>query len=241
MPATELLIARHGEAHCNRDGVIGGVTGCRGLTDRGRRQIERLAGRLSRQHHDRPIHAIYTTPLRRARESAAILGAYLGLDAVTIRDLAEQDHGTGDGRTWREVVTEYGDIPALDSSRPLATGGESWQQYIHRSSAAIGQILARHQGERVLIVGHGETVDTTFHYFFNLPPAVRSTAAIASHHASLTTWEQQPLSWIRPAAGLRWTLIAQNDTHHLIVDSPNRPTRTDQRPTEPRTAVVQKP
>lgn len=216
MPTTELLIARHGEAHCNRDGIIGGLTGCHGLTDRGRRQIERLAARLSQQHHERPIHALYTTPLRRAKESAAIIGAYLSLDAVCSPELAEQDHGTGDGRTWRDVVAEYGDIPALDPDRPLAPGGETWQQYLHRSTLAIGQIIARHRGERVLVVGHGETVDTTFHYFFNLPTDTRSTATIASHHASLTTWEQQPISWTRPAAGLRWTLTAHNDTHHLI-------------------------
>ncbi|MFX0573085.1 histidine phosphatase family protein [Nocardia nepalensis] len=220
---TELLIARHGEARCNRDGIIGGPRGCRGLTDRGRRQIERLAARLSQQHHERPIHVLYTTPLRRARESAAILGAYLGLDAVAIPDLTEQDHGNGDGQPWREVVAEYGDIPALAADRPLAMGGETWQQYIHRSSIAIGEILARHPGERIMIAGHGETIDTTFHFFFQLPIETRSTVAVASHHASLTVWEEQPISWTRPTAGLRWMLKTHNDTQHLVVNPETTP------------------
>lgn len=218
MHASELLIARHGEAHCNRDGIIGGPRGCRGLTDRGRRQVERLATRLNQQHPERPIHALYTTPLRRARESAAIVGTYLGLDAEIEPDLAEQEYGTGDGRPWVEVVAEYGGIPALDADRPLAPGGETWREYLHRSSLALGRIIARHEGERVLIVGHGETVDTAFHRFFDLPATSRATIAVAAHHASLTIWEEQPISWTRPSAGRHWTLITQNDTRHLIVD-----------------------
>ncbi|WP_425303188.1 histidine phosphatase family protein [Nocardia wallacei] len=221
-PTTELLIARHGEAHCNRAGIIGGLNGCRGLTDRGRRQVERLAHRLSEQHHERPIHALYATPLRRSQESAAIIGAYLGLDAEVVTDLAEQHHGSGDGRTWRDVVSEFGDIPALFADRPLARGGETWAQYLERSSTAVGQLLALHSGERILIVGHGETVETAFHYFLDLPPTSRSTVALAAHYASVTVWEQQPLSWTRPTAGLRWTLMAQNDTRHLVVDDHKR-------------------
>ncbi len=218
MSAAEVLIARHGEAHCNRDGIVGGHKGCRGLTDRGRRQVERLAQRLSQQHPERPVHAVYTTPLRRAQESAAIVGAFLGIDPEIVPDLTEQEYGTGDGRTWAEVVAEYGDIPALDADRPLASGGETWREYIHRSGLALGRLIARHESERVLIVGHGETVDAAFHYFFALPPTSRATVAMAAHHASLTTWEQQPISWTRPNAGWRWTLMTQNDTRHLVVD-----------------------
>jgi SAM-dependent methyltransferase len=43
---TELVIARHGEAHCNVLGVVGGERGCTGLTDLGHRQATQLATRL---------------------------------------------------------------------------------------------------------------------------------------------------------------------------------------------------
>jgi probable phosphoglycerate mutase len=215
MPETELIIARHGEAHCNRDQIVGGPRGCRGLTDRGRRQIERLAQRLAMEHHDRPVHALYTTPLWRARESAAIIGAHLCLDPDIRHDLAEQHYGSADGRPWSDVVAEYGDIPALDADRPLAVGGETWRAYLSRSGAAIAAIATRHEGERVLIVGHGETVDSAFHYFLDLPATSRATAALAVHHASMTSWATQPISWARPAAGQRWTLMTHNDTRHL--------------------------
>lgn len=216
MSGTEIIIARHGEAHCNRDQIVGGPRGCQGLTDRGRRQIERLAQRLATDHHDRPIHALYTTPLRRARESAAIIGAHLCLDPEVQPDLAEQHYGSADGRPWPDVVAEYGDIPALDADRPLAAGGETWRAYLSRSGMAIASIAARHKGERVLIVGHGETIDSVFHYFLDLPATSRATAALAAYHASVTTWATQPISWTRPAAGQRWTLMTHNDTRHLV-------------------------
>jgi probable phosphoglycerate mutase len=215
---TELVIARHGEAHCNRDQVIGGPAGCRGLTDRGRRQVERLARRLNQEHDERPVHGLYTSPLRRAQESAAIIGAYLGLDAKIVADLAEQHYGTADGKPWPQIVAEYGGIPALDPDRPLAPDGETWRSYLLRAKSAIATVLDQHEGERILIVGHGETVDAAFHFFLDLPADSRATVAVAAYHASLNIWQQQPISWTRPTAGQRWTLMAHNDTRHLAAD-----------------------
>lgn len=216
MLTTELLIARHGEAHCNRDQIVGGPTGCQGLTPLGRSQIERLAHRLRHRHHGRPIQALYTTPLRRAHESAAIIGAYLGLNPKIAPALAKQDHGTADGCPWVDVVTAYDGVPALDADRPLAPGGETWRQYLHRTTTALAEILAHHDGHRILIVGHGETVDTAFHHFLDLPATSRATVAFAAHHASLTTWQQQPISCTNPTAGLRWTLMNHNTTLHHV-------------------------
>lgn len=216
---SELLIARHGEARCNRDGVIGGPLGCRGLTDKGRHQIELLAQRLGRGQFEHPIHALYTSPLPRTRDSAAIIGMHLGLTPQVIPQLAEQDHGSADGLPWHRVVHEYGGIPALDPDRPLTPDGETWREYLQRSSNAISRILAQHNGSRVFILGHGETVDAAFHTFFDLPVTLRSTAAIATFHASLTIWQQQPLSWTTPTAGSRWTLLSQNDIQHLVSET----------------------
>ncbi|WP_051047319.1 MULTISPECIES: histidine phosphatase family protein [Nocardia] len=218
-PTTELLIARHGEAHCNTASIIGGPTGCRGLTQRGRHQAQLLAEHLRQHQSHHPIHAIYTTPLRRTRETAAIIATALDIELEIVTELAEQHHGTADGRPWRDVVTEFGKIPAHHPNQPLAPDGETWTEYLHRSRNALTQILARHTGKRILIVGHGDTVDAAFHHFFDLPTTSRATATIAMYHASLTVWRQQPTSWINPTAGLRWALLTHNDTRHLT-DTP---------------------
>lgn len=215
---TTLLIARHGEAHCNVDQIVGGPNGCRGLTDRGRTQIRRLADRLRQTHHRHPISLIYTTPLLRTRQSSELIAHELGIDLAIAPDLREQDHGIADGLPWTDVVARFGGVPALEPDRAVAHGGETWTHYLDRSARALADILARHEGERVLVVGHGETLDTAFQLFLNIPTTSRSQAGFAAHPASLTHWEQMPLSWTQPARGWRWLLVTHNDTAHLQPD-----------------------
>ena len=212
---TELLIARHGEAHCNVNQLVGGPTGCTGLTNLGRRQAQQLAGRLHAEHTDQPFAALLTSPLRRAAETAAIIATTLRLCPQEQPDLAEADYGTADGHTWNEVVRAFDGIPANEPHRPIAPGAETWAAYLERARAAINALLHRHQGERIIVIGHGETVVAAAHHFLNLPADSTAKAGFATHPASLTRWAQQPASWVRPDLGWRWALVVHNDTAHL--------------------------
>jgi 2,3-bisphosphoglycerate-dependent phosphoglycerate mutase len=212
---TRLILARHGQAHCNVHGIIGGPRGCTGLTSHGRHQARQLADRLRADHTQDPITAAYTTPLRRARETADIIADHLDLPVNTLDDLREPDYGDADGKPWTDVVAAFGRIPAQHPDHPIATGAETWTAYLKRATTALRDILVRHIGGTVLIVGHGETVTAAAHLFLDLAASVRASAAFAAHYASITRWEQQPLAWTRPGAGWRWTLLTHNDTAHL--------------------------
>jgi probable phosphoglycerate mutase len=209
-----LILARHGQAHCNAHGIIGGPRGCTGLTDHGRRQAKQLAARHA-DHTQQPISAAYTTPLRRARETADIITDHLGLPIAIKHDLREPDYGDADGTPWTDTVAAFGRLPAQHPDHPIAPGAETWTAYLQRATATLREILTRHTGETVLIVGHGETVTATAHLFLNLAASLRASAAFAAHYASLTRREQQPLAWTQPDAGWRWTLLTHNDTAHL--------------------------
>ncbi|APU13094.1 MULTISPECIES: histidine phosphatase family protein [Actinoalloteichus] len=215
MKPTRLTLARHGEAHCNVHGIIGGPRGCTGLTDHGYQQAHQLADRLRIDHAQTPITAAYTTPLRRARETADIIGHSLGLSITTLDDLREPDYGDADGKSWTEVVAAFGRIPAHHPDQPIAPGAEPWSAYLRRANATLCDILHRHTEGTVLIIGHGETVTAAAHLFLNLAASLRANTAFAVHYASITRWEQQPLAWTRPEAGWRWTLLNHNDTTHL--------------------------
>ena len=210
-----LTLVRHGQAHCNALGIIGGPNSCTGLTSHGRHQARQLAERLGRDHAGRPFDAAYTTPLLRARETAGIVAARLDLPVTIIDDLREPDYGDADGKPWADVVTAFGRIPALHPDEPIAPGAETWAAYLRRATAALQVIIGRHAGGTMLVIGHGETVTAAAHLFLGLPASARAGAAFAAHYASITRWEQQPLAWTRPGAGWRWTLTACNDTMHL--------------------------
>lgn len=239
MNPTRLIVARHGQAHCNANGIIGGERGCTGLTDHGRHQARSLAQRLGAEHQQQTITAVYTTPIRRARETAEIITDDLALPLRAVNELREPDYGDADGHPWDEVVAAFGRVPAQYPHQPLAVGAETWGAYLQRTTTALRDLLGRHAGQTVLIVGHGETVTAAAHHFLDLGAEHRPTVGFAAHYASITRWEQQPLSATWPEAGWRWTLTIHNDTEHLTRRQPQAGSRSC--PESERTAHSERP
>lgn len=205
---TTLMITRHGEARCNVARVVGGDRGCTGLTELGRHQVERLADRL--QAEDR-CDVLYTTSRRRAQESAEILARKLGLPVHVEPGLSGPHHGNADGRSWDEIKTAFGGPPQSDPDRPYATGSEAWNNYLVRAGAALAAVVQRHRGQRILIVGHGETIDAAAMLFLDLPAGFSTRTGFETGHASLTRWRLH-----RNRLGQeRWMLAAHNDARHL--------------------------
>ena len=211
MPITELLLARHGEAVCNVRGIVGGERGCTGLTDRGRRQVARLAERLLAEEALRPFDVIYSTPRRRCRETANIVTTVLGVPAQLDLELRGADHGDADARPWREVKDAFGGPPQHDPHRPYAPGAGSWAQYLRRGTGALARIIADHPDQRVLILAHGETIEAAHTLLLGLPPETCIRARFVTDHASLTRWQ---LHTNRLGQQV-WMLCAHNDTQHL--------------------------
>lgn len=211
---TELLLARHGEATCNAAGIVGGERGCTGLTSHGRRQVEDLAKRLTLEHAERPFDAVYTTPRRRVRETAEIVTQALGMPAAVLNDLRGPDHGEADGRPWPEIKTAFGGPPQSDPDRPYAPGSESWNAYLSRATQTLQEILTRHQGQRVLVLAHGETIQAAHTLLLNLAPDTCRHAGFVTDHACLTRWQRH----VNRLGQVAWMLAAHNDTRHLADD-----------------------
>jgi probable phosphoglycerate mutase len=205
---TTLTLTRHGEAHCNVAGIVGGDRACTGLIGRGRDQVELLAGRL---HAEEPCHVLYTTTRRRARESAEILSDVLGLPVHVEPGLTGPHHGDADGRPWDEIKTAFGGPPYADPDRSYAPGSETWNQYLARASTTLADVLERHHGQRILIAGHGETTDAAAMLFLGLTPGYSIRAGFETSHAAITRWHMN-----RNRLGQElWILAAHNDTRHL--------------------------
>jgi probable phosphoglycerate mutase len=208
---TELVIARHGEAVCNTTGTVGGNRGCTGLTDDGKQQARLLADRLAAEHRDRPYDAIYTTPRLRVRQTADIIATRLALTATIEPNLRGPDHGDADGKQWHDVKTAFGGPPQHDPDRPYASGSETWNRYVGRATSTLHMILSRHAGQRILIAGHGETIEAAHTLLLDLPAGACRRLVFVTDHASLARWQQHVNRFDRRV----WMLTAHNDTVHL--------------------------
>jgi broad specificity phosphatase PhoE len=151
---TEILLARHGETDWNAERRWQGHADVP-LNALGRDQAHDLAARLAGEQFD----AIYASDLRRARETAEIVGAELGVPVRTLKALPEIDVGTWSGRTTDEIQRE--DHGARDRVREQGygwEGGETPAQMAARVVAAVRKLAAEHPDGRILIVVHGGVI-----------------------------------------------------------------------------------
>lgn len=213
----QLLIIRHGLAHCNVTGIVGGAAGCTGLTQHGRSQIRALAERLA---SDPAITdaALFSSTARRCRETAQILAAELCLDDQPVSDLREPDHGpAADGKTWAQIIAAFPGRPADHPERPLVPGGETWRAYLIRTTQAIERILGTTTARTVIVSGHAETVRAAWQHFSGhteVPAALPVKMVVGN--ASITRW-------VNPAGQPnRWVLDSRIDMNH-DASSPARP------------------
>jgi probable phosphoglycerate mutase len=149
-----LTFLRHGESEANVLNVISNRGYRHGLTDLGRRQSEDLASGLA----DANITRIWTSPLRRAVETAGILSEALAIPYHVTGALREFDCGIAESRAdpqaWglhREVMAAWlqqGDLAAR------IEGGESFLDMRDRFVPFIERLLEKEERNQAL-VGHG--------------------------------------------------------------------------------------
>jgi broad specificity phosphatase PhoE len=149
-----LWLARHGETEEN---VAGRILGRRDppLSSAGLAQAAALAGRL----RDEGVLAVWTSPLQRARRTAAVVAQALGLDAETIEGLVESDRGDWEGRLVAELALESPDLhAAFLAGEPSFRfpGGESLAEQRVRTRSALEVVTAGPLP--ALVVAHAGTI-----------------------------------------------------------------------------------
>jgi len=149
--ATTLVLVRHGETDWNRDNRFQGHADPP-LNDTGRAQAQVLAANLGAV----TFTAAYTSPLRRARETADVLGAALGLTPVVDASLMEVDVGSWSGLTRTEVEARFpaGFARWLHGCHGW-DDGETNDDLGARVVAGLLRIGATHPDMTVLAVTHG--------------------------------------------------------------------------------------
>src|SRR4030095_12528165 len=107
-----LLLLRHGEVEERYHRIFGGRIDM-DLSPQGHAQAEVLA-RYLRQ---RPVDAIYASPMRRAQQTLAPLATHCPRPLVVLQEFREVDFGDWTGLSWEQVHARFG-VRAFDWLQP---------------------------------------------------------------------------------------------------------------------------
>lgn len=221
MASTRLVLIRHGQTASN-----GGAPGMRmsgwtdlPLTEQGQHQAELLRRRLEAGP---PFAAIYTSPLRRARDTALGL-CEAGLGPLRVwEDLREIHCGDVDGTPVDEVqrhFPEHWEANLRQEDEDFRwPGGESYREFRERCLRAIRAIAAAHPGERVVVVTHSGLISQVLGAVHGFSPA--RWESFRPDNTALTE-----LDW----SGARGVLVRFDDKLHLAGPD-SRPHAREQHP-----------
>jgi broad specificity phosphatase PhoE len=168
VPANIVLV-RHGETDWNRERRYQGHADIP-LNDAGRRQARKLASLLRSE----VLTAVYTSPLRRASETAAIIAGRLGLDVLELEALREIDVGDWEGLTVEEVRTRFPESRAAAWHAGWASG-ETHEELGARVIPALLELGRAHADGHVLGVTHAGPIRAALAAAAGISPAESRT------------------------------------------------------------------
>jgi len=151
----KIFIVRHGQDFDNLNGILNGRRD-EVLTDLGREQANKTARKLK----SAKIDFVYSSPLKRAFETAKIIADYIGIDNVLIDDdLVERDFGVLTGKPINEIKKLAKEVLSINGVDYFldAKNSESFPDVLKRVSIFLKKISLQHPDENILLVTHGDT------------------------------------------------------------------------------------
>ena len=146
---TRLIITRHGETDWNVGEVFRGRIDV-ALNDSGLAQAEALGLHLA----DLDVEAVYSSPLKRAFDTARAVAVYHDLEVSIAPDLVDFNYGSWQGMSHNDVREKYADLYHKWLTAPHTVtmpDGESLDETTERARKAVDDIVAGHEGTVVLV------------------------------------------------------------------------------------------
>jgi broad specificity phosphatase PhoE len=174
---TRVLLVRHAQPEEDARGRCYGRLDVR-LSDKGRTHARRLS--------DLASDVVYTSPRRRARETAEVLGT-----ALVDERLRELDFGELEGRTYDEIALERPELYRRWMEEPTRVrfpGGEGFEDLHTRTCAALAELRAAHDGETIAVVTHGGVVRAALAEALGLPTARVFALDVGYCRVSVIDW-----------------------------------------------------
>jgi broad specificity phosphatase PhoE len=163
---TNIIIVRHGSTEWNEKERFRGLADI-GLSKLGIRQAEATSTHLA----NFPVNKIYTSPLRRARQTASIIADPHKLEPVLLNGIADIDFGKFQGLSFAEAEEKYPEIFRQWMITPhLVTlpEGENLAGVRKRSTSALNEIIDASAGETIIFVSHKVVINILICYYLGM-------------------------------------------------------------------------
>lgn len=196
----KIFLVRHGHTDWNGEDRLQGSMDIE-LNDFGRRAVELLAERLRKEK----IEVIYSSPLKRAYETARIINKFHNVEIIVLEELHEIRCGEFEGLYYHDIKEKFPDFWEKWRTSPQVAmpGGESIEDVWKRAKKVLERVLADDR-EHVLISGHGAMNRMVMSVFMGIDP--QTARYFKQENAALNVLE---------AKGDRRYLVLWNDISHL--------------------------
>ncbi len=199
---TQIILARHGNTPWNRDKIFRGSKDIP-LDDTGREEAWALAEWLK----DETIHAAYTSPLSRSRDTALAIARHHDLEVTDLAGLSDLDYGDWGGVPLKEVKVRWAELYRQWEAAPHTVrfpNGETLEEVRVRALAGVEEVVKRHPDQTVLLVGHRAVNKVLIAALIGLDNShfwriAQDTTAVNRFHR----------------VGETWHIVLLNDTCHL--------------------------
>lgn len=205
---TTVLLVRHGQTPTTGKVLPGRAKGLH-LADEGHRQAQIAADRIAELGK---VDAVYSSPLERAKETAAPISKALGLKTKIDRGLFECDFGDWTGKELKKLnkLPEWKTVQSAPSTFRFPNG-ESFTEMQTRMVTALDRLRQRHPGGTIVCVSHADTIKAAVAHALGTHIDLFQRIVISPASVSALTWHAggpivlavnstgRPLTELKPA------------------------------------------
>ncbi len=200
---TRVYIVRHGETDLNKEKRFRGLTDI-SLNEKGRLEARNAASLISND----PA-AIHTSPLKRAVETAKIIGGIKNCEVFIDRSFTDINYGDWQGLTVMEVEERFGKDSITkwleDPGRFRFPAGESMEEVRERLRPGFEKLVSMYSGKSVVVVTHMAVIKVSFLVLLGLDfrwfwkiDIDNGSVSLFSHHGDagfvLNWWNRLPFA-----------------------------------------------
>jgi len=192
---TELILVRHGQTLSNTKNLLQGQSDGL-LTEEGRQQARTVAAVLK----NRPIDRIISSPLIRAKDTAAEIAKYHDSHVIIHPLIGEWDCGTLDGLPAAALfeARRKAGVP-LAEFRP--DGGETLIEVQNRARLFLNEIGKSFSGNRILVCSHGDFLRMLISLILGF--SIEEANGIHLENAAYSDFVNENGTWVMRGLNLR--------------------------------------